>query len=98
MSWDKKHYKTIKKWMIERLNSVPFQYKTNCPFDWAATFLPLIVDCSYREDYEAAQATSDAIREFLNGFLKEEDRISETTLLKLPDYVDVYKFKDWISW
>ncbi len=55
------------------------------PFDWAKTFLPLISDCIYREDYEAAKACSDAIREFLNEFLDEGDKIKEDATLNLPE-------------
>lgn len=71
MSFDRKHYRTIKKFVQQQLNQRPWCCQEVSPVDWAKTFVPLITDCVIQEDYEGAKATSDAIREFLNQFLKE---------------------------
>jgi hypothetical protein len=84
MRWDKKHYKSVKDFVSHQLNNRPWCVNTDCPVEWAKTFLPVISDCIHGEDYEAAQAASDAIREFLNQFLDEP--IKENAQLKLPDF------------
>lgn len=71
MAFDRKHYRTVKKFMGQQLNNRPWCCQDVGPVEWAKTFIPLITDCVKQEDYEGAQATSDAIREFLNQFLKE---------------------------
>ncbi len=88
MPFRKRHYNEIKKFMEQRLKYVPMFCEIKCPVEWAKTFLPLISDCVHREDYEAAKATADAIREFLNKFLSDENKIPETTQLNLPEYVE----------
>lgn len=82
MAFDKHHYKTIKAFTLENLKRRPWCYDGDV-VDWIKTFIPLITDCIDREDYEGAKACSDAIREFLNEFLDDKDKIQETTLLKL---------------
>lgn len=79
------HYKAIKKWVLHELNHRPILLadKIKCPVEWAKTFFPLIPDCVHREDYEAAQATKDAIIEFLNGFGAE---IPDDAQLRIPEY------------
>jgi len=74
------------------LNHTPWCYEGNCPFEWARTFLPLISDCIYREDYEAAKASTDAIREFLNRFLPPEDQITVNDKLRLPEIKDYLNY------
>lgn len=92
MAWNKKHYKEIKQFVEHQLNHVPFQIAEKPteerpnPFDWAKTFLPLVSLSIHNEDYEAAKATSDAIREFLNKFMPN-DPIPDDATLKLPDFV-----------
>ena len=87
MIFNKKECKQIKDFMLNNLNSVPFQYEGRDPVEWAKTFLPVIADCIEREHYEGAKGTSDAIREFLNQFIeKEEDKIKENDQLKIPAF------------
>ena len=92
MAFDKKHYGEVKKFMEFELNKVDFRlvekYKDK-PFDWAHTFLPLISDCVQRENYEGAKAISDAIREFLNKFLPDGEKITADMTLKLPKFKTV---------
>lgn len=66
MSFDKRHYKTIKKFMLDRLTHRPWCYEGS-PVDWAVGLFPLIQQSIDDEDYEAAQATKDAIIEFFNS-------------------------------
>lgn len=84
MAFDRKHYKEIKKFVSWTLNNPPWCYTGKCPFDWAKVHVKLVAQCVHSEDYEGAKATSDAIREFLNQFLKEP--IKEDALLNLPEY------------
>jgi len=81
----KEYYDQIKEFVHSLLNGVPFQIadKVTCPVEWAKTFFPMISDCVHREDYEGAQATKDAIIEFLNKFGLE---IPEDAQLKIPEY------------
>jgi hypothetical protein len=91
MAFNRKHYSEIRKFITDRLNSVPWCYKLGkeserSPIDWAITFLPLISDCVAREDYEAAKATRDAIIEFANKFT--EDKIKADVLLRIvPSFI-----------
>ena len=74
----------------QQLQRPSFLYTGKCPLEWAKTFLPLVKDCEHREDYEAAQATSDAIMEFLNQFLPADQQLNkETDILKLPEYKEI---------
>jgi len=72
--------------MDDQLWNVDFRlaekYKGD-PVGWAKTFFPMIPDCVHREDYEAAQATKDAIIDFLN---KLGANIPDDARLKVPDY------------
>ena len=85
-SWDKKYYKEIKTFMDNQLWHVDYRlaekYKDN-PAGWAQSHFNLITDCVHREDYEAAQATKDAIIEFLNKLGAE---IPNDAALNIPDY------------
>lgn len=82
-TFDRKHYKEIKDFMLQILNNRPWCCDVKCPVEWAMTFFPLIPECVQREDYEGAQATKDAIIEFLNGFGAE---IPKDAMLNLPEY------------
>lgn len=85
-SWDKKYYKEIYNWMCENLKYSPIWYlkgEKPCPIEHVKTYFPLISDCVHREDYEAAQATKDAIINFLNKLGAE---IPDSAELKIPDY------------
>jgi hypothetical protein len=87
MSWDKKHYKQCKDMITYQLNNVPFLYaerlesegRNPCPVEWAKSFIPMVSHCIETEDYEGAQAISDAIREFINKF--SEEPVSKEALL-----------------
>lgn len=57
-------YKHVK-WLLENR---PWCCDIDCPVEWAKTFVPLVRDCAESEDYEGAQATKDAIKDFLRGF------------------------------
>ncbi|MBB6126955.1 hypothetical protein [Mucilaginibacter lappiensis] len=83
-NWDKKHYQEIYDFMIATLSSVPWCSNVKCPFEWAKSKLPLITMSIEKEDYEAAQATKDAIKNFLNRFLDDENKITNEATLKLP--------------
>ena len=72
--------------MLEMLNKPPWCSDVKCPVEWAETFLCLIPDCVHREDYEAAQATKDAIIQFLNKFGAE---IPDDARLTLPEYKEI---------
>lgn len=65
MAFNKKHYRTIKKFMSERLSTRPWCYEGN-RVDWIAGFFDMVRDCAQREDYEGAQAAKDAIIEAFN--------------------------------
>jgi hypothetical protein len=91
MAFDRKHYKEIKKFMLWRLNHVSCFSNVTCPIEWVKTFLPLLADCVHREDYEAAKATKDTIREFLNQFM--EEKIAEDAMLKLPEIKSYFEFE-----
>lgn len=85
MAFDRKHYREIKNYMMDRLMRPPCHYTGNNPIDWAVGFFDLISDCVAREDYEGAKATRDAIIEFLNSFGAEipEDARLNLNLKKL---------------
>ena len=78
------HYKDIKahmKWVLEH---PPWCYTGKCPVQWAKAFIPTMADCASREDYEAAQATKDAIIEFLNSMGAEIPADAELVNKKAP--------------
>ena len=81
------YYLEIKEFISTNLNHPSIVIDTSLPFEWAKTFNPLISDCVAREDYEAAHATTDAIKEFLNQFLKEP-LTSESTLC-IPEIKEI---------
>ena len=86
-SWDKRHYKSIYDFTVYELNHLDFRLVEKYgkdPLGWAATFLPQVSACIHREDFEAAKAMSDAIREFCNRWLTEP--VSESDTLRLPPY------------
>jgi hypothetical protein len=87
MPFDRKRYRETKKWMLESLSIKQWCMPENWTLsDQIKAYLPLIVDCAHREDYEGAQATKDAIVEFLNKFLPESERLTGFEKLNLPDY------------
>lgn len=85
----KKHYNEIKKFVLSNLE-FSGQIKNFNPeatiYDCLVPTLNMVSFCVQKEDYEGAQATKDAIMEFLNQFLSEEDRIKVSDTFKLPDY------------
>ncbi|WP_183560626.1 hypothetical protein [Mucilaginibacter sp. SP1R1] len=83
-TWDEKHYQEIYEFMMATLGSVPWCSDVKCPVEWAKTKLPLVSMCVANEDYEGAQATKDAIMDFLNQFLSESEKITDQQTLKLP--------------
>lgn len=83
-TWDKQHYKDIYEFMMSTLSSIPFQCVCKCPFEWAKIRLPLVSMCVSNEDYEGAQATKDAIKDFLNRFLPDDGQIKDSDTLILP--------------
>lgn len=89
MSFDKKFYKEVKKYMDDQLSRVDFRlvekYKDK-PFEYAQTFLPMISNSIEHEDFESSKAITDAIRDFLNKFLSEENKISKSAEINLPEY------------
>lgn len=88
MAFDKKYYKEIKKYTLYNLNHRPWCCTVKCPAEWAKTFLPLITHCVHAEDYEGAKAITDAIREFLNRFIKESP-LTENDKLILPNFKEI---------
>lgn len=89
MSWDKEYYREIKKFMDYEVSHKHFLCTIDCPIEYVKTFLPLISMSIEKEDYEAAQATKDAIMQFLNKFLKDGNKIKKSDTLKLPAYVEI---------
>lgn len=73
MAFDKKHYKEIKKWVLLSLKEYHYD---------PTIFLPVIAACLKDEDFEAAQATSDAIRQW---FEEQGETIPPEATLKIPD-------------
>lgn len=72
MAWDKKHYKEI----YEHVQAI---FKLG----WSPeVFLPVVRGCIEAGDFEAAQATSDAIRKW---FEDHSVSIPPDATLKLPD-------------
>lgn len=84
MAFNKKHYKQCKKFMLGVLSKRPWCCDVDSPVEWSKAFLPMILDCNSREDYEGSKAIKDAIMEFLNGFLDKDNQIKDTDTLKLP--------------
>lgn len=85
-TWDTKYYKEIKAFMDRQMWHLDFRlaekYKGD-PIGWAKSHFHLISDCVHREDFEAAQATKDAIIDFLNKLGAE---IPDDAELKIPEY------------
>lgn len=84
MAFNKKHYKECKKFMLNVLANRTWCCEVDNPVEWSKAFLPMILDCNSREDYEGSKAIKDAIMEFLNGFLDEGNQIKDIDTLKLP--------------
>ncbi len=84
MAFDRKHYNEIKTFMDAQLKNVPWCAKVESPIEWVQGFLPLVSDCLSINDYEGAKAISDAIRDFLNSFLSDNEKIGHDKQLKLP--------------
>lgn len=83
---EREYYKAIKAHVGHNLTHVPWCAQVDCPVEWAKTFLPLITDCAHEGDYVGAQATKDAIIEFLNSFGTE---LPTDVLLTLPEYEEL---------
>lgn len=90
MPWDKKYYNAIRKFVKYGLEHRPFQLgdRVTCPVEWAITFFPLITMSVQNEDWEAAQATKDAITSFLRKF---GAKIPRSATLKIPDTYTEHK-------
>ena len=90
MAWDKKYYKAAKDHTAYNLRHVPIQltWQENKPdiITWIKSFFPLISSCVSCEDFEGAKATTDAIRDFLNEYLPEGEKLPEDVQFKLPEF------------
>ena len=92
MAFNKKYYNEVKSFIDYQINNVNFmlvdEYRSR-PIEWCKTFLPLIANSIHDEDFESAKAVSDSIRDFLNKFLGEDEKILPTTKFKIPDFQQV---------
>lgn len=82
MAFDKKYYKAIKEFVDTRISAPPAIYGPVSLEDWIKSWAQRIPDCLKDEDYEAAQAIKDSIRDFLNKHVDEP--IPKDALLKIP--------------
>lgn len=73
--------------MLQTLNNKPWCLPDEVgPVEYAKGFLPMINSATDEGDFEQAQGIKDAIVEFLNQFLPEEERVPlKKALLVLPD-------------
>lgn len=86
MSFDKKHYKSVRQHMTYVLNNRPWCVEVDDPVEWARVYIPMISFCNEQEDYEGAKATKDAIIEFINQFIPDQkDKLTTDILLRLEN-------------
>jgi hypothetical protein len=84
MKWDKKHYAEVKEFVSHQVGHRPWCYDGDFS-TWLTVWTSMIQHCIHDEDYEGAQATKDAITEFLNKHLPEVDHIHRDAIIRLPD-------------
>lgn len=85
MAFDRKYYNEVKKFTAHLLRHKSWCDKSTFE-EHVKSFLPLISSCNEKEDFEGAKATADAIKEFLNEYLPDADKIPAAATLKLPKY------------
>ena len=81
MEFNKKLYKECKKLTLWNLEHAPFQYGGSLK-DWILSFLS---DAGYyikKEQYEEAKAIKDAVTEYINKYLPEDEKIDINTAIK----------------
>ena len=84
MSWDKKYYKACKKHMDYMVSHRP--WCCDCSFDeWLKTWIQFVKDHADKGDYEAAQATKDAIVDYAAKVLGKT--LSRDTMLIFDTYI-----------
>ena len=80
-----RYYKDVYKWFYESLSMVPFlMFESNPNYsigDHLQTLLPVVSSAVDGEDFEAAQAMKDCIKDFLNS---KGANITDEDVLKLP--------------
>jgi hypothetical protein len=80
--FNQKHYREIRQFVDSMVASHPWCYDGSLE-DWLKMWMRLIKDRVKDEDYEAAKAIKDSIREFLNKYTDEP--IPENALLNLDN-------------
>lgn len=82
--FDTKHYNEVKKFFLHLISHHSVLY-TGTHEDWIKGMLPLISQSIHSEDYEAAQACRDALKEYLKS-IDPTIEIPEDALIKIPDH------------
>lgn len=82
MPLDKKMYNEMKNHISHLIRHPPWCYEGTLQ-DWILSYRPMIEQYIEEENYEAAKAICDAIKEFLNEHLEEDNKIPEWAILKL---------------
>lgn len=81
--FNKKEYKAYYKFVTELISSRP--WCVDCDYgEWVNSFLPLYRDTIIDENYEAAQAFKDAVRDVTNK-LAGKEVIKSDDIFVLPD-------------
>jgi hypothetical protein len=84
MSWDKKYYNACKKHMAHLVSHHPWCYEGG--FDeWLTTWVQFVKKIADDGDYEAAQASKDAIIEYAEKILKRPIPKETMLIFKTPD-------------
>lgn len=80
MAFDKTLYDGCKQIASNMLHRIPFQYSGTIE-DWVLSSLSMIDGLNMEENYEGAKAVKDAVVEFINENLPENERVGLNELI-----------------
>ena len=81
MAFNKKLYIECKKLTLWNLEHPSFLYEGN-PKDWILGILSSCGEYVKRQQYEQAKAIKDAVTEYINKYLSENDKLDINTIIK----------------
>ena len=81
MAFNKKLYEESKKLTLWNLENIPLQYSGSIK-DWILSFLYSAGEYIKKEQYEQAKGIKDAVTEYINKYLPENENIDINTVIK----------------
>ena len=81
MAFNKKLYEESKKLTLWNLENIPLQYYGSIK-DWILSFSHSAGEYIKKEQYEQAKGIKDAVTEYINKYLPENEKIDINTVIK----------------